>query len=136
MQQRPSKGREGGEGGPYLGRWGRTGTHGFLRVHITSLGAQIPPCSLPSSREGGGDIPCVLQDCSSPESIGCLEPKRPGGSEAASGSQEKLDFNQNLKEGKMSALAGGGPGAGGVRSATSHPLVSSSCASHREAAVQ
>ena len=47
MQQRPSNGREGGEGGPYLGRWGRTGTHGFLRVHITSLGAQIPPAFLP-----------------------------------------------------------------------------------------
>lgn len=99
-------------------------------------GGSDPPRIPPSSREGGGDIPCVLQDCSSPESVGCLEPKRPGGSEAASGSQEKLDFNQNLKEGKLSALAGGGPGAGGVRSATPHPLVSSSRASHREAAVQ
>ncbi|XP_060145383.1 transcription factor SOX-13 isoform X2 [Globicephala melas] len=32
------------------------------------------------------------------ESNGSPEPKRPGGSEAASGSQEKLDFNRNLKE--------------------------------------
>ncbi|XP_012582426.1 PREDICTED: transcription factor SOX-13 isoform X1 [Condylura cristata] len=40
---------------------------------------------------------CVLQDCSSPESRGSPEPRRPGGSEVASGSQEKLDFNQNLK---------------------------------------
>ncbi|XP_037593260.1 LOW QUALITY PROTEIN: transcription factor SOX-13 [Cebus imitator] len=37
-------------------------------------------------------------DCSSPEGNGSPEPKRPGASEAASGSQEKLDFNQNLKE--------------------------------------
>ncbi|XP_073658109.1 transcription factor SOX-13 isoform X3 [Tursiops truncatus] len=35
---------------------------------------------------------------SSLESNGSPEPKRPGGSEAASGSQEKLDFNRNLKE--------------------------------------
>lgn len=53
---------------------------------------------------GDSDIQCVLQDCGSPESNGSLEPKRPGGSEAASGSQEKLDFNRNLKEGKKSAL--------------------------------
>uniref|UniRef100_A0A452TI16 SRY-box transcription factor 13 n=1 Tax=Ursus maritimus TaxID=29073 RepID=A0A452TI16_URSMA len=37
-------------------------------------------------------------DCSSPESNGSPEPKRPGASEAASGSQEKLDFSQHLKE--------------------------------------
>nr|XP_010347211.1 LOW QUALITY PROTEIN: transcription factor SOX-13 [Saimiri boliviensis boliviensis] len=37
-------------------------------------------------------------DCSSPEGNGSPEPKRPGASEAASGSQEKLDFNRNLKE--------------------------------------
>nr|XP_045380723.1 transcription factor SOX-13 isoform X2 [Camelus bactrianus] len=35
---------------------------------------------------------------SSLESNGSPEPRRPGGSEAASGSQEKLDFNRNLKE--------------------------------------
>ncbi|XP_058130987.1 transcription factor SOX-13 isoform X2 [Dasypus novemcinctus] len=38
------------------------------------------------------------QDCSSPESNGSPEPKRPEAVEAASGSQEKLDFNRNLKE--------------------------------------
>ncbi|XP_062971059.1 transcription factor SOX-13 [Cynocephalus volans] len=37
-------------------------------------------------------------DCSSPESNGSPEPKQPGASEASSGSQEKLDFNRNLKE--------------------------------------
>ncbi|XP_019505231.1 PREDICTED: transcription factor SOX-13 isoform X2 [Hipposideros armiger] len=44
------------------------------------------------------DPQAPAQDCGSPESNGSLEPKRPGGSEAASGSQEKLDFNRNLKE--------------------------------------
>ncbi|XP_072804505.1 transcription factor SOX-13 isoform X5 [Vicugna pacos] len=39
-----------------------------------------------------------LQPSSSLESNGSPEPRRPGGSEAASGSQEKLDFNRNLKE--------------------------------------
>ncbi|XP_059985149.1 transcription factor SOX-13 isoform X4 [Lagenorhynchus albirostris] len=52
--------------------------------------------------QDGADPPapaqCVLQDSSSLESNGSPEPKRPGGSEAASGSQEKLDFNRNLKE--------------------------------------
>uniref|UniRef100_A0A8C5UZK5 SRY-box transcription factor 13 n=1 Tax=Microcebus murinus TaxID=30608 RepID=A0A8C5UZK5_MICMU len=48
------------------------------------------PAQVPSTFPG---------DCSSPESSGSPEPKRPGASEAAaSGSQEKLDFNRNLKE--------------------------------------
>ncbi|XP_048213112.1 transcription factor SOX-13 isoform X2 [Perognathus longimembris pacificus] len=38
------------------------------------------------------------QDCSSPESHRSPEPKRPAASKAASGSQEKLDFNRNLQE--------------------------------------
>lgn len=38
------------------------------------------------------------QDCASPESSGSPEPKRPAASEAASGSQERLDFNRNLQE--------------------------------------
>ncbi|XP_037680911.1 transcription factor SOX-13 isoform X2 [Choloepus didactylus] len=46
----------------------------------------------------GADPQALAQDCSSPESSGSPEPKRPGAAEAASGSQEKLDFNQNLKE--------------------------------------
>lgn len=41
------------------------------------------------------------------------EPKRPGDSEAASGSQEKLDFNRNLKEGEASALLAVGLGGAG-----------------------
>ncbi|XP_075385325.1 transcription factor SOX-13 isoform X2 [Tenrec ecaudatus] len=46
----------------------------------------------------GADPQAPAQDCSSPETIGSPEPKRPGATEAASGSQEKLDFNRNLKE--------------------------------------
>ncbi|XP_004578792.2 transcription factor SOX-13 isoform X3 [Ochotona princeps] len=38
------------------------------------------------------------QDSGSQESNGSPEPKRPAASEVASGSQEKLDFSQNLKE--------------------------------------
>ncbi|XP_075853049.1 LOW QUALITY PROTEIN: transcription factor SOX-13 [Microcebus murinus] len=50
------------------------------------------PAQVPSTFRGSWD-------CSSPESSGSPEPKRPGASEAAaSGSQEKLDFNRNLKE--------------------------------------
>ncbi|XP_021098049.1 transcription factor SOX-13 isoform X1 [Heterocephalus glaber] len=44
------------------------------------------------------DPQAPAQECTSPESNGCPEPKRPGTSEAASGSQEKLDFNRNLQE--------------------------------------
>ncbi|XP_071063762.1 transcription factor SOX-13 isoform X7 [Dasypus novemcinctus] len=46
----------------------------------------------------GVDPQAPAQDCSSPESNGSPEPKRPEAVEAASGSQEKLDFNRNLKE--------------------------------------
>ncbi|XP_006993285.1 transcription factor SOX-13 isoform X3 [Peromyscus maniculatus bairdii] len=38
------------------------------------------------------------QDCASPESSGSPDPKRPAASEAASGSQERLDLNRNLQE--------------------------------------
>lgn len=38
------------------------------------------------------------QDCASPRSSGSPDPKRPAASEAASGSQERLDFNRNLQE--------------------------------------
>eukprot|EP00070_Physeter_catodon_P037460 XP_028344354.1 transcription factor SOX-13 isoform X2 [Physeter catodon] len=48
--------------------------------------------------QDGADPQAPAQDSSSLESNGSPEPKRPGGSEAASGSQEKLDFNRNLKE--------------------------------------
>lgn len=48
--------------------------------------------------QGDRDIQCVSQDSSSLENSESPEPRRPGGSEAASGSQEKLDFNRNLKE--------------------------------------
>nr|XP_021532969.1 transcription factor SOX-13 [Aotus nancymaae] len=48
--------------------------------------------------QDGADPRAPAQDCSSPEGNGSPEPKRPGASEVASGSQEKLDFNRNLKE--------------------------------------
>lgn len=38
------------------------------------------------------------QDCASPENSESPDPKRPAASEAASGSQERLDFNRNLQE--------------------------------------
>ncbi|KAM6165818.1 transcription factor SOX-13 isoform 1-T1 [Erethizon dorsatum] len=44
------------------------------------------------------DPQAPAQECSSPESSESPEPKQPGASEAASGSQEKLDFNRNLQE--------------------------------------
>ncbi|XP_049626588.1 transcription factor SOX-13 isoform X2 [Suncus etruscus] len=46
----------------------------------------------------GSDPQAAAQDCSSPENNGSPEPKRPGRSDVASGSQDKLDFNRNLKE--------------------------------------
>ncbi|KAG3258332.1 SRY-box 13, transcript variant X2 [Ictidomys tridecemlineatus] len=48
--------------------------------------------------QDAADPHASAQDCSSPERDGSPEPKRPGASEAASGSQEKLDFNRNLQE--------------------------------------
>ncbi|XP_055000653.1 transcription factor SOX-13 isoform X2 [Sorex araneus] len=48
--------------------------------------------------QDGADPQAPAQDRSSPESRGSPEPKRPSGSDGASGSQEKLDFNRNLKE--------------------------------------
>ncbi|KAM9706620.1 transcription factor SOX-13 isoform 5-T5 [Dama dama] len=48
--------------------------------------------------QGDRDIQSVLQDGSPLENSESPEPRRPGGSEAASGSQERLDFNRNLKE--------------------------------------
>lgn len=104
---------------------------------LCTWGAQPSLQSALPSLEGDSDIQCVLQDCGSPESNGSLEPKRPGGSEAASGSQEKLDFNRNLKEGKKSALVRDRDlGRGVFRRVFLIPLVSSSRTSHREAAVQ
>ncbi|XP_016043652.1 transcription factor SOX-13 isoform X2 [Erinaceus europaeus] len=50
------------------------------------------------SPQDAADSQAPAQDRSFPESSGSPEPKRPGASEVASGSQEKLDFNRNLKE--------------------------------------
>lgn len=84
-----------GREGLTQGRWGGR-FWGTCRVHLSR--------GLTPFFGGDSDIQCVLQDSSSLESSGSPEPKRPGGPEAASGSQEKLDFNRNLKEGLMSAL--------------------------------
>ncbi|XP_037009047.1 transcription factor SOX-13 isoform X3 [Artibeus jamaicensis] len=60
--------------------------------------AEPQPRDPARTTQDGADPQALAQNCSSPESNGSLEPKKPGGSEAASGSQEKLDFSQNLKE--------------------------------------
>lgn len=64
----------------------------------SAAAAEPQPGDPARAPQDGADPQAPAQDCSSPESNGSLEPKRPGGSEAASGSQEKLDFNRNLKE--------------------------------------
>lgn len=70
----------------------------------------ISPCTVCSPFLGVAVIiQCILQDCASPESSGSPDPKRPAASEAASGSQERLDFNRNLQEGRI-------PVGSGVRS--------------------
>ena len=74
-------------------------------------------------------IRCLLQDCASPESSMSPDPKRPAASEAASGSQERLDFNRNLQEGRMlESEVRSGMLSGGLRPALTLP--SSSCAGH------
>ncbi|KAF6075986.1 SRY-box transcription factor 13 [Phyllostomus discolor] len=60
--------------------------------------AEPQPRDPARTTQDGADPQALAQDCSSPESNGSPEPKKPGGSEAASGSQEKLDFSRNLKE--------------------------------------
>ncbi|XP_045391967.1 transcription factor SOX-13 isoform X2 [Lemur catta] len=60
--------------------------------------AEPQPADPARTPQDGADPQAPAQDCSSPESNGSPEPKRPGALEAASGSQEKLDFNRNLKE--------------------------------------
>ncbi|XP_032948941.1 transcription factor SOX-13 isoform X5 [Rhinolophus ferrumequinum] len=60
--------------------------------------AEPQPGDPARATQDGADPQAPAQYCGSPESNGSLEPKRPGGSEAASGSQEKLDLNRNLKE--------------------------------------
>ncbi|XP_069315756.1 transcription factor SOX-13 isoform X4 [Eulemur rufifrons] len=74
--------------------------------------AEPQPADPARTPQDGADPQAPAQDCSSPESNGSPEPKRRGASEAASGSQEKLDFNRNLKEGQTSALVGGRAWAG------------------------
>ena len=131
-----------GRSGRWEGREGPTGGWGWVDSGVppgyTSPGHSAPHNAVcPHSLGGDSDIQCVLQDSSSLESNGSPEPKRPGGSEAASGSQEKLDFNRNLKEGKTSALVRhGGLGGEVLGQLLLSPLVSSSRAGHREAAVQ
>ncbi|XP_054568045.1 transcription factor SOX-13 [Eptesicus fuscus] len=60
--------------------------------------ADAQPGDPAPATQDGADPRALAQDCSSPESNVSPEPRRPGDSEAASGSQEKLDFNRNLKE--------------------------------------
>ncbi|KAM4814318.1 transcription factor SOX-13 isoform X4 [Urocitellus parryii] len=60
--------------------------------------AEPQPTDPSRAPQDAADPHTSAQDCSSPERDGSPEPKRPGASEAASGSQEKLDFNRNLQE--------------------------------------
>ncbi|KAK2086333.1 Transcription factor SOX-13 [Saguinus oedipus] len=64
----------------------------------SATAAEPQPGDPAQDSQDGADPRAPAQDCSSPEGNGSPEPKRPGASEAASGSQEKLDFNRNLKE--------------------------------------
>ncbi|CAN0567083.1 unnamed protein product [Rangifer tarandus platyrhynchus] len=59
---------------------------------------ELPPGNPARPPQDGADQQAPAQDSSSLENSESPEPRRPGGSEAASGSQEKLDFNRNLKE--------------------------------------
>ncbi|XP_069400572.1 transcription factor SOX-13 isoform X3 [Ovis canadensis] len=64
----------------------------------SATAAESQPGDPARPAQNGADLQAPAQDSSSPENSGSPEPRRPGGSEAASGSQEKLDFNRNLKE--------------------------------------
>nr|XP_035136281.2 transcription factor SOX-13 isoform X1 [Callithrix jacchus] len=64
----------------------------------SATAAEPQPGDPAQESQDGADSRAPAQDCSSPEGKGSPEPERPGASEAASGSQEKLDFNRNLKE--------------------------------------
>uniref|UniRef100_A0A452THZ7 SRY-box transcription factor 13 n=1 Tax=Ursus maritimus TaxID=29073 RepID=A0A452THZ7_URSMA len=67
-------------------------------IQGSATAAESQPGDPARAPQDGADSQAPAQDCSSPESNGSPEPKRPGASEAASGSQEKLDFSQHLKE--------------------------------------
>ncbi|XP_023404065.2 transcription factor SOX-13 isoform X2 [Loxodonta africana] len=64
----------------------------------SAAAAEPQPGDPAQAPQDGADSQAPAQGCSSPESSGSPEPKRPGTAEAASVSQEKLDFNRNLKE--------------------------------------
>lgn len=111
----------------HVGKWGQgegppEGPGGaWNSPGCSSLGYSAPPAVCLPSPEGDSDIQCVLQDCSSPESDGSPGPRRPGGPAAASGSQEKLDFHRNLKEGKICPSWRQGPALGGLGCCLSSP---------------
>lgn len=64
----------------------------------SATAAESQPGDPARPAQNGADLQAPAQDSSSLENSGSPEPRRSGGSEAASGSQEKLDFNRNLKE--------------------------------------
>ncbi|KAM6218375.1 transcription factor SOX-13 [Rhynchocyon petersi] len=64
----------------------------------SAAAAEPQPGDPAQAPQDGADHQAPAQDCSSPKSNESPEPKKPGATEAASGSQEKLDFNRNLKE--------------------------------------
>lgn len=79
--------------------WSRSQPGGAGSEHPTS---SAPPARSPVDVPIHGNLPqltpCVLQESHSPTSD-ALEPRR-SAFEPAVSSQEKLDFNKNLKEGK------------------------------------
>lgn len=83
-----------------------SGTWGWENEQLLVGPIRVPQkghlyCALPFLGRGPVIIQCILQDSASPESSGSPDPKRPAASEVASGSQERLDFNRNLQEGRI-----------------------------------
>ncbi|XP_057626471.1 transcription factor SOX-13 isoform X4 [Chionomys nivalis] len=70
--------------------------HEAPQVTATAVEPQPGDPALAPQEAANSQAPA--QDCASPESSMSPDPKRPAASEAASGSQERLDFNRNLQE--------------------------------------
>ncbi|XP_055454044.1 transcription factor SOX-13 isoform X1 [Psammomys obesus] len=66
--------------------------------HGTAAAVEPRPGDPALAAQDAANSQAPAQDCASPESTGSPDPKRPAASDAASGSQERLDFNRNLQE--------------------------------------
>ncbi|XP_005348419.1 transcription factor SOX-13 isoform X2 [Microtus ochrogaster] len=65
---------------------------------VTATAVETQPGDPALAPQEAANSQAPAQDCASPESSMSPDPKRPAASEAASGSQERLDFNRNLQE--------------------------------------